>query len=267
MRNALHIHRKEAEYDVSMAKKIIFIVLLLAIGISVVPAQTKQLALPKVSIEVGKATKPEDVSVTLQILFLMTVLSLAPALLILTTAFTRIIIVLHFLKQAMGTPQMPPPQILLGLAMFLTFFVMSPVWDKVNADALQPYMNNKLTVTDAYDKAIVPLKDFMFKQTREEDLALFVKMSKMNKPNNRNDIPIHVLIPSFAISEMRIGFQMGFVLFVPFLIIDLVVASILMSMGMMMLPPGMVSLPFKILLFILVDGWHLVIGSLISSFQ
>ena len=250
-----------------MARKIIIVLYLLCVGVSIVPAQSKLLPIPKVSIEIGKAAKPDDVSVTLQILFLMTVLSLAPALLILTTAFTRIIIVLHFLKQAMGTPQMPPPQILLGLAMFLTFFVMAPVWEKVNTDALQPYMNNKISVTDAYDKAVVPLKDFMFKQTREEDLALFVQMSSMPKPNNRNDIPIHVLIPSFAISEMRIGFQMGFVLFVPFLIIDLVVASILMSMGMMMLPPGMVSLPFKILLFILVDGWHLIIGSIIQSFH
>lgn len=250
-----------------MARKVFIVFYFLCVGISAAPAQSKPLPIPKVSIEIGKAAKPDDVSVTLQILFLMTVLSLAPALLILTTAFTRIIIVLHFLKQAMGTPQMPPPQILLGLAMFLTFFVMAPVWEKVNTDALQPYMNNKMSVTDAYNKAIVPLKDFMFKQTREEDLALFVQMSSMPKPNNRNDIPIHVLIPSFAISEMRIGFQMGFVLFVPFLIIDLVVASILMSMGMMMLPPGMVSLPFKILLFILVDGWHLIIGSIIQSFH
>jgi flagellar biosynthetic protein FliP len=250
-----------------MNKKIILFLSLSIVFCTIVAAQSSPIALPKISIEVGKATKPDDVSMTLQILFLMTILSLAPALLILTTAFTRIIVVLHFLKQAMGTPQMPPPQILLGLAMFLTFFVMAPVWDKVNEDALQPYMKNKITVTDAYEKAIVPIKEFMFKQTREEDLALFVKLNKMDKPNNRNDIPIHVLIPSFAISELRMGFQMGFVLFVPFLIIDMVVASILMAMGMMMLPPAMVSLPFKILLFILVDGWHLVIGSIVSSFH
>lgn len=251
-----------------MKKKIVIAVALSLVFCTIVAAQSSSpLALPKLSIEVGKATKPDDVSMTLQILFLMTILSLAPALLILTTAFTRIIVVLHFLKQAMGTPQMPPPQILLGLAMFLTFFVMAPVWNKVNEDALQPYMKNKITVSAAYDKAIVPIKEFMFKQTREEDLALFVKLSKMDKPNNRNDIPIHVLIPSFAISELRMGFQMGFVLFVPFLIIDMVVASILMAMGMMMLPPAMVSLPFKILLFILVDGWHLVIGSIVSSFH
>jgi flagellar biosynthetic protein FliP len=227
-----------------MRKKIIVVLALLFVLCAAAAAQSSPMALPKLSIEVGKATKPDDVSMTLQILFLMTILSLAPALLILTTAFTRIIVVLHFLKQAMGTPQMPPPQILLGLAMFLTFFVMAPVWNKVNEDALQPYMKNTITVSAAYDRAIIPIKEFMFRQTREEDLSLFVNLSKMGKPNNRNDIPIHVLIPSFAISELRMGFQMGFVLFVPFLIIDMVVASILLALGMMLLPPAMVSLQF-----------------------
>jgi len=258
-----------------MAKKIFFILLILFTAASILPAQLArrseaaggQLPLPKVSIEVGKAAKPDDVSVTLQILFLMTILSLAPAILILTTAFTRIIVVLHFLKQAMGTPQMPPPQVLVGLAMFLTFFVMAPTWEKMNTEAIQPYMKNKISINTAYDKAVVPLRNFMFKQTREEDLALFVKMSSMSKPTNHNDIPIHVLIPAFAISELRTGFQIGFVLFIPFLIIDMVVASILMSMGMMLLPPSTVSLPFKILLFILVDGWSLVISSMIASFH
>ena len=250
-----------------MIKRIAVVCLLFAVLAAELPAQQKTLPMPKISLEVGKATKPEDVSVTLQILFLMTILSLAPALLILTTAFTRIIVVLHFLKQAMGTPQMPPAQVLLGLAMFLTFFVMAPVWNKVNTEALQPYLQNKMTMNDAYDKGVGPLREFMFKQTREEDLALFVKMANLEKPKNRAEIPTYVLIPSFAISELRIGFQIGLVLFVPFLIIDMVVASILMAMGMMMLPPAMISMPFKILLFILVDGWHLVIGSLIASFH
>lgn len=250
-----------------MGKKILLILIVAFFCYNFVSAQNPQLPLPKVNIEVGKSSKPEDVSVTLQILFLMTILSLAPAILILTTAFTRIIVVLHFLKQAMGTPQMPPAQILVGLAMFLTFFVMAPVWDVMNTTAIQPYMNHKITTTQAYEKAVVPLREFMMRQTREEDLALFVKMNNMPKPETRADIPLQVLVPAFAISELRIGFQIGFILFVPFLIIDLIVASILMSMGMMMLPPSMVSLPFKILLFILVDGWHLVIGSLISSFH
>ncbi|MCX6135319.1 MAG: flagellar type III secretion system pore protein FliP [Ignavibacteriales bacterium] len=250
-----------------MIRKLAVVCLLLAVLAAELPAQQKILPMPKISFEVGKATKPEDVSVTLQILFLMTILSLAPALLILTTAFTRIIVVLHFLKQAMGTPQMPPAQVLLGLAMFLTFFVMAPVWNKVNTEALQPYLQNKMTMNNAYDKGVEPLREFMFKQTREEDLALFVKMANLEKPKNRTEIPTYVLIPAFSISELRIGFQIGLVLFVPFLIIDMVVASILMAMGMMMLPPAMISMPFKILLFILVDGWHLVIGSLIASFH
>lgn len=250
-----------------MIRRIAVITLVLAVFAAELPAQQQTLPLPKISLEVGKATKPEDVSVTLQILFLMTILSIAPALLILTTSFTRIIIVLHFLKQAMGTPQMPPPQILVGLAMFLTFFVMAPVWSKINEEALQPYMKNKVSLNDAYDKGIVPLREFMYKQTRQEDLALFVKLANLEKPKNIGDVPIHVLVPGFAISELRIGFQIGLVLFVPFLIVDMVVASILMSMGMMMLPPAMISLPFKILLFVLVDGWHLVIGSLVESFR
>jgi flagellar biosynthetic protein FliP len=223
--------------------------------------------MPKVSIELGKATKPEDVSVTLQILFMMTILSLAPAILILTTAFTRIIVVFSFLKQAMGTQQVPPPQVMVGLAMFMTFFVMAPTWGRINDEALQPYFNGKMTMQAAYDRGVVPLREFMFRQTREEDLGLFVKMANVEKPASRDDVPTYALIPAFAISELRIGFQIGFILFIPFLVIDLVVSSVLMSMGMMMLPPVMISLPFKILLFILVDGWHLVVGSVLNSFH
>jgi len=167
----------------------------------------------------------------------------------------------------MGTPQMPPSQILVGLALFLTFFVMAPVWSKVNEVAIQPYLNNKIQMQEAYDKGIEPLRDFMFRQTREEDLALFMNMAKVSKPQTRSEVPTYTLIPAFAISELRVGFQIGFILFIPFLIIDLVVSSVLMSMGMMMLPPVMISLPFKILLFILVDGWHLIVGSVISSFK
>jgi len=230
-------------------------------------AQQTAIPLPKLSIEVGKATKPEDVSVTLQILLLMTILSLAPAILILTTAFTRIIVVFYFVKQALGTPQMPPAQILVGLAMFLTFFIMAPVWTKVNTVAVQPYLEKKLNLTEAYDRGVDPLREFMFKQTREEDLALFVKMANLQKPDSRNDVPTYVVVPAFAISELRTGFQIGFIIFIPFLIIDVVVSSILMSMGMMMLPPAMISMPFKILLFILVDGWHLVVSSLMASYQ
>ncbi|HLP17853.1 MAG TPA: flagellar type III secretion system pore protein FliP, partial [Bacteroidota bacterium] len=183
-----------------------------------------------------------------------------------TTAFTRIIIVFHFVKQALGTAQMPPSQIIVGLAMFLTFFVMAPTWNEVNTEALQPYLNGKLTQQQAYDKGIEPIRQFMFRQTREKDLALFMKLSNIDKPNSRADIPTLVLIPAYAISELRTGFIIGFVLFIPFLVIDIVVSSILMAMGMMMLPPMMISLPFKILLFILVDGWNLLVTSLMQSF-
>jgi len=176
-------------------------------------------------------------------------------------------VVFSFLKQAMGTQQVPPPQVLIGLAMFMTFFVMAPTWGRMNDEALQPYLNGKMKMEQAYDKGVVPLREFMFRQTREDDLALFVKMASVNKPGTRDDVPTYALIPAFAISELRIGFQIGFILFVPFLVIDLVVSSVLMSMGMMMLPPVLISLPFKILLFILVDGWHLVVGSVLNSFR
>jgi flagellar biosynthetic protein FliP len=239
--------------------------LLILGGIAI--GQEKTMPFPKLSVEVGKATNPDDVSITLQILFLMTILSLAPAILILTTAFTRIIVVFHFLKQAMGTPQMPPSQVLVGLAMFLTFFVMAPTWSKVNDQALQPYLQKKMTLQEAYDKGVEPIREFMFRQTREEDLGLFLKFANIEKPQNRSEVPTYALVPAYALSELRIGFQIGFVLFIPFIIIDMVVASILMSMGMMMLPPVMVSMPFKILLFILVDGWHLVVESLMQSFR
>jgi flagellar biosynthesis protein FliP len=229
-------------------------------------ALQQPIVLPKIAVDIGKSSNPKDVAVTLQILALMTVLSLAPALLIMTTAFTRIVIVFHFLKQALGTTQMPPSQIIIGLAMFLTFFIMAPTWNKVNTDALQPYFSGKLTQEQAYDKGIEPIRQFMFRQTREKDLGLFMKLSNIDKPNSRADIPTLVLIPAYAISEMRTGFIIGFVLFIPFLIIDIVVSSILMAMGMMMLPPMMISLPFKILLFILVDGWYLLVTSLMQSF-
>jgi flagellar biosynthetic protein FliP len=248
-------------------KRFLMFVLLILFVAGVADAQEKVVPLPKISLEVGKATKPEDVSVTLQILFLMTILSLAPAILILTTAFTRIVVVLHFLRQAMGTQQVPPAQVLIGLAMFLTFFVMAPTWSRVNQEAIQPYMNSTITLEQAYDRGVVPMREFMLRQTREEDLALFVRLASVDKPQSREDVPLHALIPAYAISELRIGFQIGFLLFIPFLVIDMVISSILLSMGMMMLPPVLISLPFKILLFVLVDGWHLVIQSLLESFR
>jgi len=205
--------------------------------------------------------------VALQILIGLTVLTLAPALLILVTSFTRIVIVLSFVRTAVGVPQTPPSQVIVGLSLFLTLFVMAPTWTKVNKQALQPYLQGEISQQEAYQKGIAPVRDFMFRQTRERDIALFVKLSKMKRPRTPDDVPTYVLIPAFVISELKTAFQMGFLIFIPFLIIDMVVSSTLMSMGMMMLPPSLISLPFKLLLFVMVDGWHLITRSLILSFR
>ncbi|MCU0596656.1 MAG: flagellar type III secretion system pore protein FliP [Desulfobacterota bacterium] len=229
-------------------------------------AQAEGFALPSLKIGVDKAEGPGDVSLLLQILFLLTVLTVAPALLILMTSFTRLVVVLSFLRHALGTQQTPSNQVIAGMALFLTFFIMMPVWTDINQQALQPYLREEITQQDALKKAVAPVHQFMMRQTREKDLALFVGMSKMERPKTPQDVPLSVLIPSFVISELKTAFFIGFVLFVPFLIIDMVVSSVLLSMGMMMLPPILISLPFKLMLFVLVDGWHLVVGSMVRSF-
>lgn len=208
-----------------------------------------------------------DTTSTITIILLITVLSIAPAILVLMTSFTRIVIVLGFTRTALATQQMPPNQVLIGLALFLTFFVMAPTLSQINETALQPFIHNEIDQTEALDNAIIPLKTFMAKQTRPKDLQLFLDFGNADQPANVQDIPLTALVPAFAISELKTAFNMGFMIFIPFLIIDMVVSSILMSMGMMMLPPVMISLPFKILLFILVDGWHLIVKSLLLSFQ
>ena len=248
-------------------KRLILIVVLAAtLGLSVVPSEAQ--TLPKISLQVEDAKRGGDAAVSLQIIFLLTILSMAPSILIMMTSFTRIVIVLSFLRTAIGTHgQMPPNQLIVGLALFLTFFIMAPVWERVNTEALQPLIEDEIPYKEALDKGMEPLRVFMMKQTRQKDMALFVKLSRMQHPTSRDDIPNSVLIPSFIISELRTAFQIGFILFIPFLVIDLVVSSILLSMGMMMLPPVMVSLPFKILLFVLVDGWNLVVQSLVESFN
>jgi len=210
--------------------------------------------------------QPQDVSTTLQLLLVLTVLSLAPAILILMTSFTRIIIVLSFVRTSLSTQQMPPNQVLIGLALFLTFFIMSPVYSEANHDALQPYLKGKITQHQAIKKAEAPFKVFMAKQTREKDLDLFMEYGKYKMPKKITAIPMTALVPAFTISELKTAFQMGFMIFIPFLVIDMVVASILMAMRMMMLPPVMISLPFQILLFIMVDGWYLIVKSLLVSF-
>jgi len=246
-----------------------FVVLFLALSISNIYAQQNPTTIPfpKINLGVGTAENGSDVSVTLQILLLMTILSLAPSLIIMTTSYLRIIIVFHFLKSALGTQQMPPSQLLAGVALFVTFFIMAPTWNKVNDEALKPLMDNKVTVQQAYDKGIEPIRQFMYKNVREEDLELFIGLSNQARPKSRSDVSTFILIPAFVLSELRAGFIMGFFLFIPFIMVDMIVSSILMSMGMMMMPPMMISLPFKILLFILVDGWNLIIGSLVRSFH
>ena len=249
---------------------IIFILLVLfaATSFAQQTQQTQSLSfpLPKLDVQIGSSDNPQDVSVTLQILLLMTILALAPSIMIMTTAYLRIIIVFHFLKSALGTQQMPPGQLLAGVALFVTFFVMAPTWNKVNEEALKPLMDEKITTEEAYNKGIEPIREFMFRNVRDEDLGLFISLANMKRPDNRSELPTYIVIPAFVISELRTGFIIGFFLFIPFLMVDMIISSILMSMGMMMLPPMLVSLPFKILLFILVDGWNLIIGSVVRSF-
>lgn len=217
-------------------------------------------------VQTFSSSDPSAISTSVKLILLLTVLSLAPGILILMTSFTRIIIVLSFVRTSLATQQMPPNQVLIGIALFLTFFVMAPTFSDVYDEALNPLFDEEITLDEAYDNASVPIKDFMSQHTREKDIALFLNYSDVDRPETVQDIPLTTLIPAFAISELKTAFQMGFMIFIPFLIIDMAVASILMSMGMMMLPPVMISLPFKILLFILVDGWYLITYSLLQSF-
>lgn len=246
---------------------IIFFFLLVIADTAVAQQQNQTIPFPKIGIDLGTSDSPQDVSVTLQILLLMTILSLAPSLLIMTTSYLRLIIAFHFLKSALGTQQMPPGQLLAGIALFITFFIMAPTWNKVNDEALKPMMDGKITLEEAYDRGVEPIREFMFRNVRDEDLALFIGLSNLERPENREELPTYVLVPAFALSELRAGFIIGFFLFIPFVMVDMIIASILMSMGMMMLPPMLISLPFKILLFVLVDGWNLIVGSLVRSFS
>lgn len=223
-------------------------------------------SLPNINIGMQSLDKPEDIVSSIKILLMITVLTLAPAILIMMTGFTRIVIVLSFTRQAIGTQQMPPNQLLIGLALFLTFFVMQPHFSELNTKAVQPFLEGKINQEQAVDAALLPMRRFMFNQTRDSDLSLFLKLSKAEAPKTRADVATTVLIPAFIISELKTAFQIGFIIYLPFLVIDMVVASVLMAMGMMMLPPVVVSLPFKIMLFVLVDGWGLLVGSMIKSF-
>jgi flagellar biosynthetic protein FliP len=252
------------------SRKVCTLLLLFAAAFVLVAATVQPAAaqgIPKISVGVEKSDDAGDLSVTLQIVLLLTVLTLAPSILVMMTSFIRIAVVLSFLRQAIGTNQMPPNQLIIALALILTFFVMAPVANKAYDEGLKPYLDGKITQENAFKKGMEPIREFMLKQVREKDLALFVKLSGMERPQNKDDIPTRLLIPGFVLSELRVAFQIAFVVFIPFLIIDMVVASVLMSMGMLMLPPIMVALPIKILLFVLVDGWYLVVKALVESFH
>ncbi|MFH1035765.1 MAG: flagellar type III secretion system pore protein FliP [Pseudomonadota bacterium] len=239
---------------------------LLAFGPALAAAADAPLKLPTLTLGLGAAQGPEQVSTALQVVLLLTVLTLAPAILIMMTSFTRLAVVFSLLRNALGTQQIPPTQIIVGLSLFLTFFIMSPVFNQINDKALTPLMDNKISQQQFLEEAGKPLKEFMLRQTRKKDLGLFMRIAGEERPANAQSVPITSLIPAFVISELKTAFEIGFLLYVPFLVIDMVVASVLLSMGMMMLPPVMVSLPFKLMLFVLVDGWYLLVGSLVKSF-
>jgi flagellar biosynthetic protein FliP len=248
------------------SNKAFIIFSLLACFFSSAIAEAQGLTLPNVNLGLKSTDDPNEVVGAIKILVILTVLTLAPAILIMMTSFTRIIIVLSFIRQALGVQQMPPNQLLIGLALFITLFLMNPALNVINSEAVQPYLDGKIKQEEAFDKAMAPLRSFMFNQTRDDDLALFINLSKMEKPKTRAEVPSAVLIPSFVISELKTAFQIGFIIYLPFLVIDMVAASVLMAMGMMMLPPVVISLPFKIMLFVFVDGWNLLVGSLVKSF-
>ena len=250
-----------------LAESKLSIFLCAVFALALIPADAfAQVTLPNINLGLKSYENPNEIVNTIKILIGLTVLTLAPAILILMTSFTRIIIVLSFVRQALGTQQMPPNQMLVGLALFLTLFIMSPFLNTINNEAVQPFLNNQIGQEEALTKAMAPLRKFMFNQTRESDLALFIKMSKSDKPKTRSDVASSVLIPAFVLSELKTAFQIGFIIYLPFLVIDMVAASVRMAMGMMMLPPVIISLPFKIMLFVFVDGWTLLVGSLVQSF-
>ena len=246
-------------------RKVILLLFFLVVAIPGI-ADAITFPIPSLQFDVKEATSPEEVAVVLEIIALLTVLTLAPAILVLMTPFTRLVVVFHFLRQAMGTQNSPPNQVLIGLALFMTFFIIQPVAKNVYDSALKPYLEYEMSYELAFENAQIPIRNFLLKNTREADIALFIRGADMKKPETRNDLSLLVLIPAYVISELKTAFIIGFVLYIPFIVIDMVVASVLLSMGMMMLPPIMISLPFKIMLFVLADGWHLLTGSLLKSF-
>jgi len=242
-------------------------ILLLFLSIASILGAAEAVTIPTMNFSLSAPDSPEQLVSSLNVLVVLTLLFLAPSMVLVMTTFTRFVIVFGFLRQALGTQQVPPTQSLVMLAMILTFYVMEPVGTKSYENGIKPYIEKKIGYEEAFDKTVLPFKNFMIRNTREKDLALFVRIRKMENPQTVADVPLSVIIPAFVISELKTAFEIGFLLFLPFLVIDMVVASILMSMGMMMLPPVMISLPFKILIFVLIDGWNLIIGNLIASIK
>ncbi|TAL39454.1 MAG: flagellar biosynthesis protein FliP [Spirochaetes bacterium] len=249
-------------------------IILLAVAIAIlIPAGTLlaqegvRMPIPKITFDIKEAATPKDVALSMQVLFLLTILTLAPAIIMMMTAFTRVVIVLDFVKRALSLQQMPPTQVIVGLAIFLTIFIMAPTFTEINDKALQPYLKGKINNEQFYDQGMEPLRKFMLRNTRTRDIALFIELAKIEKPKTENEVPTYCLIPAFMISELKKAFEIGVYLFIPFIVIDMIVASALMAMGMIMLPPVMISLPFKLVLFILVDGWNLLVYELVKSFR
>ncbi len=256
----------EADNTIPAPTRLLTIIGIVLLCYLALPCKAMALQLPTMQIGLGETNNPHQISTLIEILLVFTILSVAPAILLMMTCFTRLIVAFSFLKKALGTQTTPPNQVLVGLSLFLTLFIMTPVFKQINDTAVKPYLDEKISTEEAMTAALKPLRGFMFKQTRQKDLALFMSIAKLKKPNNKSEVPTTILIPAFMISELKTAFQIGFVLFLPFLVIDMVVSSVLLSMGMMMLPPVMISLPFKLLLFVLVDGWQLIVGSLVKSF-
>ena len=241
--------------------------LICAVGLLLTNCAEAAPIIPSVNVEVGTAENPEQVASTLQVIAVLTLVTLAPGILMMTTSFVRIVVIIGFLRNALATQNVPPNQVIIALAMFLTFYIMAPYWSQANDNGLQPYLAGQITQEEAITNVLEPMREFMFRQTREADLALFVNLADAERPETQEDVSTFVLIPAFMISELKTAFQIGFMLYVPFIVIDMIVSTTLMSMGMMMLPPVMISLPFKILLFVMIDGWHLLIRSIIVSFR
>jgi flagellar biosynthetic protein FliP len=255
-----------------LKRKIFVIVMALMVTASASSALAQdvggvRMPIPKITFDITEATTPKDVALSLQILFLLTILTLAPSIAIMMTSFTRVVIVLDFVKRALSLQQMPPTQVIVGLSIFLTFFIMAPTFIEINDKALQPYLKGNIQNEEFFERGIEPLRTFMFKQVRKKDIALFIELAKLKKPKNEKEVPTYCLIPAFMISELKRAFEIGVYIFIPFIVIDMIVASALMAMGMIMLPPIMISLPFKIILFVLVDGWNLLIYELVRSFR